>query len=80
MLSIDEAKKIVEKNMPGCKPQCCVLYKNLYVFVIFTDDNVEGQMDPFYSVDVTNGHFEDFAFLDNVSEITPLLSKPLWTV
>lgn len=77
MLSIEDAKKIIEKNIPNCKPQCCVLYKNLYVFVVFTNDEIEGRMDPFYSVDVNTGKFEDFAFLEHVSEVTPLLSNPL---
>lgn len=77
MLSIEDAKKIIEKNIPNCKLQCCVLYKNLYVFVVFTNDEIEGQMDPFYSVDVNTGKFEDFAFLDHISEISDLLRKPL---
>lgn len=77
MLSINEAKKIIEKNIPKCKPQLCILYKNLYVFVVFTDDELEEKMDPFYSVDSDTGEFEDFAFLDHISEITSLLKNPL---
>ena len=77
MLSINEAKRIIEKNIPNCKPQSCVLYKNLYVFVVFTDDELEEQMDPFYSVDSITGKFEDFAFMDHALEISELLHKPL---
>ncbi len=76
MLSIKDATAIVKKELPKCVPKCCVLYKNLYVFVVFTDDKIEGKMDPFYSVDCNTGKFEEFVFLSHIPEIISLLEKP----
>lgn len=44
--------------------QRVIEYKNLYVFMVFTKDPYEGQMGPYYSVDMRTGEFRDFAYLE----------------
>lgn len=77
MLSLNQAKKIVEKNLPKSDIQAAIQYKNEYIFRVFMSDDLEGQMDPFYSVDVRTGKFRDFSILTDgdISEITELFES-----
>lgn len=63
MLSINDAKKIAKKNIPDGRIISFIVYNGLYVFKVFTDDEYEGQMDPFYSVNIETGEFRDFSIL-----------------
>lgn len=74
MLSINQAKDIIEKNIPDGKIQSAIEYNGLYVFQVFTDDELEGEMDPFYSVNMKNGEFSDFSIITDgdISELTEL--------
>lgn len=77
MLSFEDASKIVEQNAPG-KIKAAVKYKKLYIFqVIDDDDEVEGSMDPFYSVDSESGAFSDFSILTDIdiSEFANLMKN-----
>lgn len=82
MLSLDVAIKIINKNIPNGSIQAAVVYEKLYVFQVFTDDGLEGQMDPFYSVDINTGEFRDFSILTDcdTSEIVKLfLNNSIYT-
>lgn len=63
MLNVNQAKTIVKNNIPNGKIQAVVVYGDLYIFQVFTDDELEGQMDPFYSVDIKTGEFRDFSII-----------------
>lgn len=77
MLNINQAKIIVKKNIPEGKIQAVVMYKDLYVFQVFLDDELEGQMDPYYSVNIKTGEFRDFSIITDgdISELTELFSN-----
>lgn len=74
MLSLEEATSIVNKAIPNGKIQSSVVYRNLYLFIVFTDNIGEEEMDPFYSVDQETGAFSDFSIIEDgdMSEIIPL--------
>lgn len=78
MLSVKEAKTIIKNNIPNGNIKSCVLYKNLYVFIVYTDDEIEGEMDPFYSVDSDNGKFNGFPMMNHITDVLPLFSNPLF--
>lgn len=63
MLSLNDAIKIVKKNTPQGNIQAAIIYEDVYVFQVFTDDEFEGQMDPFYSVNIKTGEFRDFSII-----------------
>lgn len=63
MPNLNEAKKIVLENIPDGDIQGSIEYNNLYVFMVFTPDEEEGQFDPFYSVNKETGEFSDFSVI-----------------
>jgi|tagenome__1003787_1003787.scaffolds.fasta_scaffold20648247_2 hypothetical protein len=70
MLNEAEALKVAMKRMaPGSKHIKTVPYKNLFVFHINGPDPVEGNLDPFFSVDKTTGAFSDFSIADGGVEL-----------
>ena len=75
MLSINQAASIVKKNLPGCTIEKVVIYKNFYLFKVNTNDDEAGYNDPFYTVDIRSGKFDDFSLLrsDDVDTIVNLL-------
>lgn len=77
MLSIKQAVNTVNKNIPDGNIDSMIVYNGLYVFKVFIDDELEGQMDPFYSVDMKTGEFRDFSIITdgNISEIVKLFSE-----
>jgi hypothetical protein len=65
-----EALKIAMKYMaPGSKFVKAVEYGNLFIFQIIGPDPVEGDLDPFFSVDKTTGAFSDFYLADGGPEL-----------
>lgn len=70
MLSIQEAKTIIKTNLPNCRIQKVAMYKNLYIFQAFRSDPLEGDFDPFYSIDVNTGEFRDFSVLEAGLDVT----------
>lgn len=74
MLSLMEAEKVVSKNFPTGKIQKVVEYKELFVFLIFSDEFLEGEMDPYYSVNRETGKFEEFSLITDgdMNELTSL--------
>lgn len=74
MLSIKQAINIAKKKYPQGNIESLIVYNGLYVFKIINDDELEGDMDPFYSVDIMSGEFRDFSIITdgNIAEITKL--------
>lgn len=65
MNNISQAIKIAKQHMPDGKIQRVAEYRNMYLFIIYTPDPYEGEMDAFYSVDKNTGEFSDFAYLED---------------
>jgi hypothetical protein len=63
MLNILEATSIVHKNLPNGNIKAFIDYQDLFIFQVFTDDDLEGQFDPFFSVNKETGDFRDFSIL-----------------
>lgn len=77
MLSVKQAVNTVKKNLPGGNVDSMIVYNGLYVFKVFDNDELEGQMDPFYSVNMETGEFRDFSILTdgNITEIVKLFNE-----
>lgn len=64
MLDIQMATQIIQKELPHRRIVSHVSYKDLWVFQAFDDnDSLEGEFDPFYSVNKTTGEFNEFSIL-----------------
>lgn len=64
MLDITAARNVVEKNLPNGTIQAFISYRDLFVFQVFdNNDEMEGQWDPFYSVNKNTGEFSDFSII-----------------
>lgn len=74
MLNLKDAEVLIKKAIPGGKIQASVVYRNLYLFQVFTLNPGEETMDPFYSVNRQTGEVRDFSVLTDgdLSEITIL--------
>lgn len=74
MLSFDQAVKVIKQNLPNGKIQNAVLYKDLFLFVVYNDLPGEEEMDPFFSVNKATGAFSDFSVITdgNTTEIFKL--------
>lgn len=74
MVDISEAEKIVLENLPGGRIAKHIEYKNLFVFQVFRDDPLEGDWDPFYSVNRDTKEFSDFSIIlaGDLNELTQL--------
>lgn len=79
MLSINKAAATIKKNLPGCTIEKVVIYKNSYLFKVNTNDDEAGYNDPFYTVDIHSGKFDDFSLLksDDIDIIVDLLASTL---
>lgn len=61
MITEQQAKKIALDAMPeNSKFIKSTAHENQYIFMITWSDPLEGDLDPFYSVDKTTGEFRDF--------------------
>lgn len=81
MLSVSQAINIVKKYIPQGSIQSAIEYNGLYVFMVFDNDELEGQMDTFYSVDIQTGEFRDFSIITDgdISKINNLfLNDPIY--
>lgn len=58
MVSIEEAKKIVNSNLQNTKIKKYVEYKDLFIFIVTNSDPLEEDFDPFYSVNKRTGYFQ----------------------
>ena len=77
MLNLNDAKKIALRNMPNGKIQKSVEYKEFFIFIIFTDDPLEGNYDPYYSVNRNTKEFRDFPIFkpEYFKEVMDLFEK-----
>lgn len=77
MPNVQEATAIVHKNYPEGKIQKFIVYKDLFLFQVFSDDPFEGQWDPYYSVNQKTGEFRDFSIITDgdIVEITNLFAE-----
>lgn len=65
-----EALKIAMKRMArGSTFMRSATYGNLFIFHINGPDPLEGDLDPFFSVDKTTGAFSDFSIVDGGPEL-----------
>ena len=71
MITEDEARTIIKRNLPGWKISKMVQYKNSYIFLML-EDGLEGGFDPFYSVDKNTGKFDGFPYLRDVETMDAL--------
>jgi len=77
MLSLDDAKNVVEQNVSGQGLDVIagVPYKNLYVFVVGDRTNRNLTiMDPFRSVDKDSGYFDAFALFKDATDPEALVN------
>lgn len=77
MLNRLDATAIVRRNLPLGDIQKVVVYKDLYLFMVFNQRPGEEMMDPYYSVNTTTGVFNEFSILNdgNTSEILSLFEQ-----
>ena len=77
MLTEEDATIVAKRNHPEGKIQKVINYQGKWIFSIFNDDPLEGDMDSFYSVDQTTGDFSGFSIVGdaNSSEIIGLFNK-----
>lgn len=54
---------------PGSKFVKAVTYRNFFIFQINGPDPLEGNLDPFFSVDKTTGEFSDFSIVEGGPEL-----------
>lgn len=65
-----DALKIAMRYMaPGSKFIKSATYGNLFIFQINGPDPLEGDLDPFFSVDKTTGEFSDFSIVEGGPEL-----------
>ena len=65
-----EALKIAMRNMPpGSKFIKSATHGNFFIFHINSPDSLEGDLDPFYSVNKTTGKFRDFSIVEGGPEL-----------
>lgn len=64
MLSLNKAIKVIRANIPNCDIKKVVVYKDMYVFLVFTNDKAEGTFDPFYSVNMNTSEFDGFPMMN----------------
>lgn len=76
-LSLERSISIVKKKIRG-RITGTIKYGNSYVFIVINDsDPLEGNMDPYYAVDINTGKVSDFSiFIDGrFSEIMDMFEN-----
>lgn len=76
-IDINRATKIVNETFPEGRIQAVVEYKDLYLFQVFGDDLLEGELDPFYSINKKTGEFKEFSIITDgkTTEIVSLFEE-----
>lgn len=72
MLSKEDAKNLFSRMYGTRKVESIITHGNLYILLAPDSDPVEGNMDPFFSVDIKTGEINEFSiFIDgNAIEIS----------
>lgn len=79
-ISLEEAEQIVLANLPeGATVLGKVEYEGKYLFLAPNPDPLEGNLDPFFSVDPQSGFFRDFSpqDYDEPAQLIGLLTADL---
>ncbi|QFG09117.1 hypothetical protein PBI_SPORTO_9 [Arthrobacter phage Sporto] len=63
MLSELQATEIVKEAFPERNIDTVIVYGGVYLFLAPSADPLEGDQDPFFSVDVTTGELRDFSII-----------------
>jgi hypothetical protein len=75
MLNVNDAEVLIKKKLPNGRIQKSIEYNGLYIFQVFFDDEIEGIIDPFYSINKSTGEFNGFSlFLNNNYKILELFN------
>lgn len=74
MITKEQVAQSLKEVLPkGFRVGKIVDYDGIYILQIFNDnDPLEGDMDPFYSVDPNTGAIEDFYIFDDLDRIAEL--------
>lgn len=77
MLSEVDARVVVKNAFPTASISNPIDYQGVYVFKVITPDPLEGDQDPFYSVNKTTGELRDYSVITDgdINEITDLFLK-----
>lgn len=78
MLSEKEALKKLKQFDPFLDPQRIIVYNGMYlILALRRNDPLEGDMDPYYSVDMNTGAIQDFSIFKDgkANEIVSLFVK-----
>lgn len=78
MYSIAEATDILQKAYPDRRIEPPVVYNGSYLFQAFDDnDELEGSIDPFFTVNRDSGEVSEFSILTdgNMAEIAALYAN-----
>lgn len=78
MLSETEAYEIVRSVFPDSSIISPVVYRGSYLFQVIGNDPLEGDQDPFFSVNTQTGELRDFSILTDgdPKEIEKLFLNP----
>lgn len=60
-ITMPEARRILAKKLPDRTIVSAIEYNDEYLFIAHGPDVLEGQFDPFFSVNKGTGHFQDFS-------------------
>lgn len=63
MLSLEEASKKVLEHLPDGTINASIKWNDNYLFSVYTSDPIEGELDPFYAVNVETGAFSGFSIV-----------------
>lgn len=63
MLSEQDARTLVEMAFPQSRVQTSIDYGKVYLFMVISSDPLEGDQDPFFSVDKETGNLSDFSII-----------------
>ena len=77
MIDLAEAIKILSNNFPQCIIKKYVIYDNKFIFYAPTTDILEGEMDPYYYVNIENGNVGEFpiCILQNINCIDAFIKE-----
>lgn len=63
MLSELEATGLIGNLFTGSRIEKPIAYRGVYLFQVFGQDPLEGDQDPFFSVNIQTGEIRDFSVL-----------------
>jgi len=72
MLTEEQATQIIKSAFLDGEIKAFIDYNGVYLFQVFSPDPLEGDQDPFFSVNQTTGELRDFSVMTDgdINEIT----------